>query len=165
MRLEFMNSISTFWLPEKLTTIFCMALFLLGILEVKQLHADDQSTAGTNAQPSEHVKLIKLPNIILEKVNLHDGLWKEAFTVTANFFQIKPEKLMGDPKQEVYNVKDQLIAKGVLFTPGRSAVYLPVKKELIVVNDSEQLELIEELLNAWYSPTVITKSTKFITIP
>ncbi len=62
-------------------------------------------------------------------------------------------------------VIEALEAKGVKFPPGASAVYTPNTGELTVVNTADQMELIEELVNAGQAPTLMVRiATKFVEI-
>jgi len=62
-------------------------------------------------------------------------------------------------------VIDALKAKGVKFPPGASAVYTPNTGQLTVVNTADQMELIEELVNAGHAPTLMVRiATKFVEI-
>jgi len=62
-------------------------------------------------------------------------------------------------------VQQALIAKGVKFPPGASAVYTPVSGQLTVVDTADQMELLEELVNAGQAPTLMVRiATKFIEI-
>lgn len=62
-------------------------------------------------------------------------------------------------------VKDELMARGVEFPPGASAIYLPSSGILQVVNTQDQLDLIEELVNASNSQTLIVEvSAKLVEI-
>ena len=65
----------------------------------------------------------------------------------------------GDP------VRRALEAKGVKFPPGASVVYTASTGQLTVVNTADQMELIEELVNAGVAPTLMVKiATKFVEI-
>lgn len=93
-----------------------------------------------------------------------EGLDQAVFFVPGRYFQIKPDTLT-DIKNRVYDVKDQLGAMGARFGPGTSALYQPEKNELIVVNSPDQVELIDELLEASYGEGLHTApGTKFIEI-
>jgi len=245
MLLEFMNSISTFLFPEKLTTIFGVALILLAALVMGRLQADEPSAGDNNAQHVEHDKLLhKLQTLFIRKVDLHnasiqealqflieeseksdpehqginfvleaktntyvplpitmkltgvtatevlasirkqsgfaysigdsaiyiwhddgEGLTRRTFMdVDGSFVHFKPD-IAAVKTNQAYDVRDQLRAKGLKFAPGTSAVYLPEKKELIVTNDPDQIELLDELLNAGLNPMHVTQGTKFIEIP
>ena len=60
---------------------------------------------------------------------------------------------------------EALQAKGVKFPPGASAVYTPNTGQLTVVDTADQMELIEELVNAGQAPTLMVRiSTKFVEI-
>ena len=62
-------------------------------------------------------------------------------------------------------VRQALIAKGVKFPPGASAVYTPSTGQLTVVNTADQMELLEELVNAGQAPTLMVRiATKFVEI-
>jgi len=62
-------------------------------------------------------------------------------------------------------VRDALIAKGVKFPPGASAVYTPTTGQLTVVDTADQMELLEELVNAGQAPTLMVRiATKFVEI-
>jgi len=62
-------------------------------------------------------------------------------------------------------VKAALIAKGVKFPPGASAVYTPSSGQLTVVDTADQMELLEELVNAGQAPTLMVRiATKFVEI-
>jgi general secretion pathway protein D len=62
-------------------------------------------------------------------------------------------------------VREALIAKGVKFPPGASAVYTPTTGELTVVDTADQMELLEELVNAGQAPTLMVRiATKFVEI-
>jgi general secretion pathway protein D len=62
-------------------------------------------------------------------------------------------------------VRQALIAKGLKFPPGASAVYTPVTGQLTVVNTADQMELLEELVNAGQAPTLMVRvATKFVEI-
>jgi general secretion pathway protein D len=62
-------------------------------------------------------------------------------------------------------VQQALIAKGLKFPPGASAVYTPVTGQLTVVNTADQMELLEELVNAGQAPTLMVRiATKFVEI-
>jgi len=62
-------------------------------------------------------------------------------------------------------VRQALIAKGVKFPPGASAVYTPTTGQLTVVNTADQMELLEELVNAGQAPTLMVRiATKFVEI-
>jgi len=62
-------------------------------------------------------------------------------------------------------VREALIAKGVKFPPGASAVYTPTTGQLTVVDTADQMELLEELVNAGQAPTLMVRiATKFVEI-
>ena len=62
-------------------------------------------------------------------------------------------------------VRQALIAKGIKFPPGASAVYTPVTGQLTIVNTADQMELLEELVNAGQAPTLMVRiATKFVEI-
>jgi len=62
-------------------------------------------------------------------------------------------------------VRAALEAKGVKFPPGASAVYTSNTGQLTIVNTADQMELIEELVNAGQAPTYMVRiSTKFVEI-
>lgn len=62
-------------------------------------------------------------------------------------------------------VQQALIAKGVKFPPGASAVYTPITGQLTVVDTADQMELLEELVNAGQAPTLMVRiATKFVEI-
>jgi len=70
-----------------------------------------------------------------------------------------PEDNAGD------TVRAALIAKGVKFPPGASAVYTPGTGQLTVVDTADQQELLEELVNAGQAPTLMVRiATKFVEI-
>ena len=94
-----------------------------------------------------------------------EGLTRRTFTnVDGSFVQFKPE-MAADGTTQGYDVRAQLRAKGLIFAAGTSALYFPVKKELIVTNDPDQIEVIDELLYAATGAGLhITPGTKFIEI-
>jgi general secretion pathway protein D len=58
-----------------------------------------------------------------------------------------------------------LEAKGVKFPPGSSAVYTPTTGQLTVVNTADQMDLLEELVNAGQAPTLMIRiAAKFVEI-
>jgi general secretion pathway protein D len=62
-------------------------------------------------------------------------------------------------------VRQALMAKGVKFPPGASAVYTPSTGQLTVVDTADQMELLEELVNAGQAPTLMVRiATKFVEI-
>jgi general secretion pathway protein D len=62
-------------------------------------------------------------------------------------------------------VRQALEAKGIVFPPGASAVYTPASGQLTVVDTPDQMELLEELVNAGQAPTLMVRiSTKFVEI-
>lgn len=62
-------------------------------------------------------------------------------------------------------VLEVLEAKGVKFPPGGSAVYNPATGELTVINTADQMEFIEELVNAGRAPTLMVRiAAKFVDI-
>ena len=62
-------------------------------------------------------------------------------------------------------VRQALLAKGIKFPPGASAVYTPITGELTVVDTADQMELLEELVNAGQAPTLMVRiATKFVEI-
>ena len=62
-------------------------------------------------------------------------------------------------------VRGALIAKGVKFPPGASAVYTATTGQLTVVDTADQMELLEELVNAGQAPTLMVRiATKFVEI-
>jgi general secretion pathway protein D len=62
-------------------------------------------------------------------------------------------------------VRAALEAKGVKFAPGGSAVYTPTTGQLTVVDTADQMELLEELVNAGQAPTLMVRiATKFVEI-
>jgi general secretion pathway protein D len=62
-------------------------------------------------------------------------------------------------------VRAALEAKGVKFAPGGSAVYTPTTGQLTVVDTADQMELVEELVNAGQAPTLMVRiATKFVEI-
>lgn len=70
-----------------------------------------------------------------------------------------PDATPGDP------VREALEAKGVKFPPGASAVYTSSTGQLTIVNTADQMELIEELVNAGQAPTLMVRiSAKFVEI-
>jgi len=53
----------------------------------------------------------------------------------------------------------------VKFPPGARAVYTPTTGQLTVVNTADQMELLEELVNAGQAPTLMVRiATKFVEI-
>jgi general secretion pathway protein D len=70
-----------------------------------------------------------------------------------------PDETSGD------TVQAALTAKGVKFPPGASAVYTPQTGQLTVVDTADQMELLEELVNAGLAPTLMVRiATKFVEI-
>ena len=62
-------------------------------------------------------------------------------------------------------VRTALGNKGIKFPPGASAVYTPSTGELTVVDTPDQMELLEELVNAGQAPTIMVRiATKFVEI-
>jgi general secretion pathway protein D len=62
-------------------------------------------------------------------------------------------------------VRQALEAKGLKFPPGASAVYTPATGQLTVVDTADQMELLEELVNAGQAPTLMVRiATKFVEI-
>jgi general secretion pathway protein D len=62
-------------------------------------------------------------------------------------------------------VRAALEAKGVKFAPGGSAVYTASTGQLTVVDTADQMELLEELVNAGQAPTLMVRiATKFVEI-
>jgi general secretion pathway protein D len=62
-------------------------------------------------------------------------------------------------------VRAALIAKGIKFPPGASAVYTSTTGQLTVVDTADQMELLEELVNAGQAPTLMVRiATKFVEI-
>ncbi len=62
-------------------------------------------------------------------------------------------------------VRHALENKGIKFPPGASAVYTPSTGELVVVDTPDQMELLEELVNAGQAPTLMVRiATKFVEI-
>jgi general secretion pathway protein D len=62
-------------------------------------------------------------------------------------------------------VRQALIDKGLKFPPGASAVYTPTTGQLTVVDTADQMELLEELVNAGQAPTLMVRiATKFVEI-
>ncbi len=62
-------------------------------------------------------------------------------------------------------VRTALTEKGLSFPPGASAVYTPSTGQLTVVNTADQMELLEELVNAGQAPTLMVRiATKFVEI-
>jgi general secretion pathway protein D len=62
-------------------------------------------------------------------------------------------------------VRAALEAKGVKFAPGGSAVYTPTTGQLTVVDTADQMELLEELVNAGQAPTLMVRiAAKFVEI-
>jgi len=62
-------------------------------------------------------------------------------------------------------VRQALEAKGVKFAPGGSAVYTPTTGQLTVVDTADQMELLEELVNAGQAPVLMVRiATKFVEI-
>jgi general secretion pathway protein D len=69
------------------------------------------------------------------------------------------------PENSGDTVRSALEAKGVKFPPGASAVYTPSTGQLTVVNTPDQMELLEELVNAGQAPTLMVRiETKFVEI-
>jgi general secretion pathway protein D len=70
-----------------------------------------------------------------------------------------------DNGDEGDTVRAALEAKGVKFAPGASAVYTPTTGQLTVVDTADQMELLEELVNAGQAPTLMVRiATKFVEI-
>ncbi len=62
-------------------------------------------------------------------------------------------------------VRKALEAKGLKFMPGASAVYTSSTGQLTVVDTPDQIELLEELVNAGLAPTLMVRvATKFVEI-
>jgi len=62
-------------------------------------------------------------------------------------------------------VRDALVAKGIKFPPGSSAVYNSTTGQLVIVNTADQMDLIEELVNAGQAPTLMVRvAAKFVEI-
>jgi len=62
-------------------------------------------------------------------------------------------------------VRTALTEKGLTFPPGASAVYTPSTGQLTVVNTADQMELLEELVNAGQAPTLMVRiASKFVEI-
>ncbi len=71
----------------------------------------------------------------------------------------------GDSTTETDPIRAALESKGVKFPPGASASYDPNSGQLIVINTADQMELIEELVNAGQAPTEMVRiSTKFVEV-
>ena len=71
----------------------------------------------------------------------------------------QPPETSGD------TVRAALEAKGVKFPSGGSAVYNPSTGQLTVIDTADQMELIEELVNAGQAPTLMVRiATKFVEI-
>ena len=69
------------------------------------------------------------------------------------------------PASEGDTVREALEAKGVKFAPGGSAVYTPTTGQLTVVDTADQMELLEELVNAGQAPTLMVRiAAKFVEI-
>ncbi len=69
------------------------------------------------------------------------------------------------PENSGDTVRSALEAKGVKFPPGASAVYTPSTGQLTVVNTPDQIDLLEELVNAGQAPTLMVRiETKFVEI-
>jgi len=93
-----------------------------------------------------------------------EGLTRRVFTVQSDFFPIKPNMLL-DEKTHSYDVTKPLKDKGVVFASGTSATYQPTLKQLTLVNTAEQVELVEELVNATSGAGLrILPGTKFVEI-
>ena len=81
--------------------------------------------------------------------------------------RVVPTQTAPTTGSEVQNdtVLQALISKGVKFPPGASAVYTPATGELTVVNTPDQMELLEELVNAGQAPTLMVRiAAKFVEI-
>lgn len=62
-------------------------------------------------------------------------------------------------------VRQALQAKGIKFPPGASAVYSTTTGQLTVQDTADQMELLEELVNAGQAPTLMVRiSAKFVEI-
>lgn len=62
-------------------------------------------------------------------------------------------------------VRQALEAKGLKFPAGASAVYSPTTGQLTVVDTADQMELLEELVQAGHAPTLMVRiATKFVEI-
>lgn len=71
----------------------------------------------------------------------------------------QPDEGAGD------TVRAALEAKGVKFAPGGSAVYNPGTGQLTIIDTADQMDLIEELVNAGQAPTLMVRiATKFVEI-
>ena len=128
----------------KLRMRFSLILMLLASSGLARVQADDSINRSADIRPSQ--------------------MTVTTFIVPTDYFQIKPDMGTKETKQK-YNVAPHFIAMGALFQPGTSAVYLPAFKKLIVNNTFDQIELIDELLNASFHPMIfVTKKTKFVEI-
>ncbi|HEV3272505.1 MAG TPA: hypothetical protein VGZ93_10030 [Candidatus Methylacidiphilales bacterium] len=80
-------------------------------------------------------------------------------TTTTTTTTPSPNEVTGD------TVRQALILKGVKFPPGASAVYTPATGQLTVVDTADQMEFLEELVNAGQAPTLMVRvATKFVEI-
>jgi hypothetical protein len=70
-----------------------------------------------------------------------EGMTRATFVVPVYFFHAESTEA-GQPS---YDVAPQLLAKGVHFSPGMSAVYLPRQRKLIVVQNQDAVEAIDYL--------------------
>jgi general secretion pathway protein D len=78
---------------------------------------------------------------------------------------IVPNIAIAPSSEESDTVRAALEAKGVKFAPGASAVYTATTGQLTVVDTADQMELLEELVNAGQAPTLMVRiATKFVEI-
>jgi hypothetical protein len=74
-----------------------------------------------------------------------EGISSRAFYVPTGFFKI-PAGNESNGAPDKYDVRDQLSAKGVKFSPGATAIYDPQIEKLCVIG-KDSIEQVDELLN------------------
>jgi hypothetical protein len=83
----------------------------------------------------------------IPKQNSGEGLVHRTYKVGITFFDNDPQ-ITSQNDNHTFDVKKQLVRRGIRFAPGTSATYTPSTRKLVFVNDPDQIALFEELVDS-----------------
>jgi general secretion pathway protein D len=132
--------------------------YAISIVPFSQI-TDDLVSRTFIVQPNFVVPPTSVGKVESATSSIINGAGGRALPAAAGTPAATPEQGSGD------TVRQALIAKGVKFPPGASAVYTASTGQLTVVDTADQMELLEELVNAGQAPTLMVRiATKFVEI-
>jgi hypothetical protein len=75
------------------------------------------------------------------------GLIQRTYKVGIHFFE-DTGHIFSKTDKHTYDVRTNLIRRGIKFTSGASATYTPSTEKFVLINDPDQIALYEELVNS-----------------